>query len=194
MPKIHSSKTVQLFTASCLALVMAGCQSLPQTTPTTTPTINAPIQFNISGKIGITTAMPDGNQSNTAFYAWAQQGERFAIDLTGALGIGATAISFDGKTATLQSERTGNISADSPEELLLEATGWQAPISQLPYWIVGRAAPSDSHHQYDSKGQLAQAVNGEWTATFEYKGNTPSRLRITHTDGHRIIMSIVHGS
>ncbi|WII95028.1 outer membrane lipoprotein LolB [Moraxella haemolytica] len=187
-------KTAQMVMASCLLTVMAGCQTLPKNTPTTTATINAPIQFNITGKIGMITISADNSQSGTAFYAWVQEGERFAIDLTGALGIGATTISFDGKTATLHNQRIRSVHADSPEELLTQVTGWQAPISQLPYWIIGKTAPSDSDHQYDDKGRLAQAVNSDWIATFEYKGNLPNRLRITHTDGHRIIMSIIHGN
>lgn len=176
------------------ALFLTGCQTLPHTTPNpVSHTVNAPIEFNISGKIGITSVSADGSQSGTAFYTWAQEGDRFAIDLTGALGIGATAISFDGQTAMLSSERTGTISATTPEALLLQATGWQAPISQLPHWIVGRSAPSDTQQGYDQQGKLIHAVNGDWTASFEYKSTLPNRLRITHTDGHRVVMTIVHG-
>lgn len=182
----------KILLAAAAVAALAGCQTLPKTQPKPTQTINAPIKFSISGKIGITSVSTEGNQSGTAFYAWAQDAERFAIDLTGALGIGATSISFDGRTATLTSERTGEISASTPEELLLRATGWQAPISQLPYWIVGRAAPSDSDHSRDGAGRLLSATNGDWTANFEYKGSTPNRLRITHTDGHRVVMTMAH--
>lgn len=182
----------KILLAVAAVAALAGCQTLPKAQPAPTQTINEPIKFSIGGKIGITSASAEGNQSGTAFYAWTQDAERFAIDLTGALGIGATSISFDGKTATLTSERTGEINASTPEELLLRATGWQAPISQLPYWIVGRAAPSDSNHSHDDAGRLLSATNGDWTASFEYKGNTPNRLRITHTDGHRVVMTMTH--
>ena len=182
----------KILLAVAAVAALAGCQTLPKAQPAPTQTINEPIKFSIGGKIGITSASAEGNQSGTAFYAWTQDAERFAIDLTGALGIGATSISFDGKTATLTSERTGEINASTPEELLLRATGWQAPISQLPYWIVGRAAPSDSNHSHDDAGRLLSATNGDWTASFEYKGNTPNRLRITHTNGHRVVMTMTH--
>lgn len=187
--------TKKIIASLCFGvLTLTGCQTLPTSTPTPTTLPDAPIQFDISGKIGITSVSPDGTQSNTAFYAWAQDGERFAIDLTGALGIGATSISFDGKTASLSNQQVGDITANTPEELLLQATGWQAPISQLPYWIVGRAAPSDSTHSFDEQGNITTATNGDWAAQFEYKNNKPSRLRITHTDGHRVIMTIIHGN
>ena len=107
--------------------------------------------FNIRGKIGVTTPKTETSaaQTGSAFYVWAQEDERFAIDLTGALGIGHTVIEYDGNSAKLVSERTGEITAATPEELLLQATGWQAPISQLRYWISGRPAPSDTNSQLD---------------------------------------------
>lgn len=184
--------TYKFIATIIFALTLLGCQSTPKTSPIPTKSIHAPIKFSISGKIGITSITNDGNQSGTAFYAWSQDGKRFAIDLTGALGIGATSISFDGSHAILTSERTGKISAPTPEALLLRATGWQAPISQLPFWIMGRTAPSDSAHSYDDLGRLVQATNGAWTANFEYKNSLPNRLKITHTDGHRVVMTMAH--
>lgn len=182
----------KILTTAITIATLTGCQTLPKTQPSPIQIIDAPIKFSISGKIGITSTSPKNSQSGTAFYAWTQDGERFAIDLTGAFGFGATSITFNGKTATLVSERTGQINASSPEELLLQATGWQAPISQLPYWIMGRTAPSDDNYTYDDTGRLLSASNGEWTAIFEYKNNTPNRLHITHTGGYRIVMTIVH--
>lgn len=187
------AKKFRLLTALALgSTLLSACQTLPKTTPTVVQSPDAPIAFNISGKIGMTQVAQDGTQSGTVFYSWVQNGERFNIDLAGALGLGATAISFDGTTATLENGRVGTLHADTPEELLWRATGWQAPISQLPHWIVGRSTPSDQNQQYNTSGQLVSATNGEWTAVFDYKGTLPNRLNITHTDGHRVIMTISH--
>ena len=153
--------------------------------------------FNIRGKIGVTTPKTETSaaQTGTAFYVWAQEDERFAIDLTGALGIGHTVIEYDGNSAKLVSERTGEITAATPEELLLQATGWQAPISQLRYWISGRPAPSDTNSQLDSQGRIDRSQNGDWLAQFSYKNNDrlPSKITVTRGDGHKVIMTISHG-
>lgn len=163
-----------------------------QVTDNTPSTATESLAFSISGKIGITTVSTTGKQANSAFYAWSQAGERFAIDLTGALGIGATNIRYNGQTATLISEQTGELSAENPEALLAKATGWQAPISVLPYWILGKT-PKDSQATYDDTGKLTQASHGDWTAKFDYKTTAlPERLRIDHTDGHRVVMTIAH--
>ena len=153
--------------------------------------------FNIRGKIGVTTPKTETSaaQTGSAFYVWAQEDERFAIDLTGALGIGHTVIEYDGNSAKLVSERTGEITAATPEELLLQATGWQAPISQLRYWISGRPAPSDTNSQLDSQGRIDRSQNGDWLAQFSYKNNDrlPSKITVTRDDGHKVIMTISHG-
>lgn len=203
-PTITQHKPVKLMAiaaASATLLMISGCQSLPKNQVATTPT-TMPVQklsdFNINGKIGVTTPADSANnttaQGGSAFYAWGQQNDRFAIELIGALGIGKTNIQYDGKTATLVSEKTGTLSADNPETLLQKATGWQAPISQMPYWISGRSAPSDSAPQLDSQGRLISSINGDWTASFSYKGNDklPNKISAIQPAGHKVVMTINH--
>ena len=190
------------------AFIITGCQTTQHmgTTPNATSgVVTGSTQypellqsFNIRGKIGITTPKTQNSEAQTgsAFYVWAQEQERFAIDLTGALGIGHTVIEYDGRSATLVSDRTGEIKAASPEELLLQATGWQAPISQLRHWISGRPAPSDTNSQLDAQGRLQSSQNGDWVASFSYNNantRTPNKISVTRADGHKVIMTISHG-
>ncbi|WP_298905713.1 lipoprotein insertase outer membrane protein LolB [uncultured Psychrobacter sp.] len=192
-----------LFTALTTALMItSGCQSLKTANATNQPIGTAQGQpkklesFNITGKIGVTTPSKDnsGNQGGSAFYAWGQQNDRFAIELIGALGIGKTNIEYNGQSATLVSEKTGTLTADDPETLLKKATGWQAPISQMPYWISGRPAPSDSAPQLDAQNRLISSVNGEWQASFTYKGNDklPNKISAMQSQGNKVVMTIDH--
>ena len=203
--------TTLLAAASLLSFTaLTGCQTTASMqTPAAAPVVTdsqTPKRlqaFSIRGKIGIISPQNSDNrgQSGSAFYVWAQDGDRFAIDLTGALGIGHTVIEYNGQTATLVSEKTGTITADTPEELLLQATGWQAPISQLPYWISGSPAPSDSDISFDNNNFLTSATNGEWIANFEYTSNQqsdsslrqlPSKIKVQKQDGHKVVMTISH--
>lgn len=215
-PKISFAKAVSKKGALSLilatsAFIITGCQTTQHMG--TTPNANSSVitgstpqypellqSFNIRGKIGITTPKTENSaaQTGSAFYVWAQEQDRFAIDLTGALGIGHTVIEYDGRTATLVSDRTGEIKADSPEELLLQATGWQAPISQLRHWISGRPAPSDTNSELDAQGRIQASQNGDWVANFSYKDNnastrTPNKITVLRADGHRVILTISHG-
>lgn len=203
------SKTASLsLMLAASAFIVTGCQTTQHmgTTPNATSgVVTGSAQypellqsFNIRGKIGITTPKTQNSEAQTgsAFYVWAQEQERFAIDLTGALGIGHTVIEYDGRSATLVSDRTGEIKAASPEDLLLQATGWQAPISQLRHWISGRPAPSDTNSQLDAQGRLQSSQNGDWVASFSYNNantRTPNKISVTRADGHKVIMTISHG-
>lgn len=189
MEKIHMKKYA-LIMASVLALT--ACQSTPKPSSVTTPApLTTKISFNITGKIGITTQTTDGKTGGSAFYGWSQDGERFAIDLTGALGVGATQIRYDGKTATLTSDEV-SLSADNPNDLLFKATGWHAPIDKLPHWVMGKPADNDTDSVFDDGGKLTQSKNGDWTATFTYQNNLPNRISMTHHAGHKAIITINH--
>lgn len=193
------TRTALFALITSMASVLTACQTLPKSPNATTTQasdgkpIQDKVEFSITGKIGLTTNTPSGKQAGSAFYTWGQEEERFAIDLTGALGMGATQIRYDGQLATLVNDK-GEIQANSPEELLLKATGWHAPISHLPHWIIGRIAQGDTDSQTDEQGRLTHSTNDGWTANFEYPKNStrPSRLIINHAEGHRVVMTIVY--
>lgn len=184
-----------LATALTLSTVsLIGCQTAPKAvTPTTpTPIINTstlpnadlPQRFTINGKIGVKSPQ----QTGSAFYTWSQAQDNFAIGLEGVLGVGRTDINYDGNIATIKSEKipteSHTLTARSPEELLQKVSGWNAPISQLPYWILGKYAPSDSNNQLDAQNRLSVAHNSDWTANFSYDGssNLPSKIVMKNND------------
>lgn len=175
------------------AVSLGACQTLSHHVPASAKMVDGLPRFDVTGKIGVSTKTADGVQAGSAFYTWGQADGRFGIELTGALGMGATTITYDGKTAKLISERTGEITADSPETLLFKATGWQAPISQLPFWVVGQTAPNDTASTHDGN-RLTHSIHGDWRVDFDYtkKATYPNRLVIHHADGHRVVMSITH--
>lgn len=189
---------------------LVGCQSMstsPTTPNTPTQTVSdiqqlTPVKldkFAVLGKIGVVNT--SDNQAGSAFYAWGQDQERFSIELQGALGVGLTTIEYNGNTAVLNNASLGTIAAPTPEALLLQATNWQAPISQLPYWLSGSPAPSDTAQYQDEHGRLIQAVNGEWTASFNYSNDVrldghpyalPNQITAIHSNGSKATISIRH--
>ena len=164
--------------------------------PTDSPALNTqprPISFDITGKLSLISQTAQGKKATTAFYNWVQDDQQFAIDLAGAFGIGATSIRFDGQTATLNT--TGQTQqADNPSQLLYKTTGLFAPIETLPYWVMGQVADGDTNSHYENH-RLSQSTNGDWTAVFEYDNNPlPTRLKLSHQDGHKITLLINHKS
>lgn len=189
---------VLLFTVVCTALW--GCQQhrpvppvlspLPTTPASITPPM--PQSFQLTGKIGVRTPQ----QSGSAFYAWGQQGQRFSIDLSGALGIGQTTIESNGTRFVLQNANTGRLEADQPEILLEQATGWRAPISLLPTWIMGLPDQASSPATYDTQQRLLTLTEQGWSVRFDYADDQalrPSKLVMIQTvDGgeNRVTLTI----
>ena len=175
---------------------LAGCQSI-NTAPKApvTPTVEAPQvdnQFQLNGKIGVRTPQ----QSGSAFFTWIQDGDNFDLELTGILGIGKTMISGTADGVTLNSSKTGLIEANSPEELLQRATGWQAPITHLVDWVQARPADTNATTQKDAAGRIIQIIEDGWTVDLSYvdQATLPNRLvlkqRLANDAENRITMLI----
>lgn len=165
-----------------LTVTLIGCQH-PHThtspmlppIPTASSLPTMPQAFQLTGKVGVRTP----NQSGSAFYAWGQQDNRFSIDLSGALGIGQTTIESNGTHFVLQNANTGRLEADQPETLLEQATGWRAPISLLPKWIMGLPDQRSSPATYDAKQRLQTLTEQGWSVRFDYADDQairPSKL------------------
>lgn len=187
VPPVNSPSPRSVNHARCwisvlmLSAGLTGCQQwVKPNAPSVVQTPDAiPTQFQLTGKIGVRTPQ----QSGSAFYAWAQEDQRFAIELSGALGIGQTRIEGGNGKFSLDNSKTGYLEAESAEALLQRATGWQAPISQLPRWVMGAAIAVDSPATYDSQMRLATLTEQGWQVRFDYLDTSqpkrPSRLIMT---------------
>ena len=179
LPKLNAF-TCTFFTSSILLL--SGCQQIVKTKVAhPTATLEAPIdavkpenQFQLQGKIGVKTSQ----QSGSAFFTWLQDQDQFDIELTGILGIGKTQISGKPGNVTLNSAKTGLIEAETPEELLQRATGWQAPITHLIDWVQARSATTSAQAQKDPQGRINQIIEDGWTVDLSYneQAKLPNRL------------------
>ena len=177
MQSVFSKLSLSLVVTS--TLMMTGCQSLKPVeniAPTPiTPSLKTPEnEFALQGKIGVKTP----KQSGSAFFTWQQQQEDFEIELSGILGVGKTQISGSSGQITLNSAKTGLISADTPEELLERATGWQAPITHLVDWVQARPATTTAKLQKDDTQRISQIIEQGWTVDLNYNAQAkmPNRL------------------
>lgn len=167
------SITYALFASG--VFLLTGCQQIVKPeAPLATPLVQANNHFELQGKIGVKTAQ----QSGSAFFTWVQEQENFDIELTGILGVGKTQISGRNGEVTLNSAKTGLIQAESAEELLQRATGWQAPITHLVDWVQARSATTTAQIQKDSTDRVIQIIEDGWTVDLSYneKAELPYRL------------------
>ena len=164
--------SLSLITSS---LFLTGCQQFTQPLgPAPAPMVEAHNQFNLQGKIGVRTPQ----QSGSAFFRWAQDNQDFDIELSGILGVGKTQISGKPGEVTLNSANTGLIRAESPEELLQQATGWNAPITHLVQWVQARPASTDAKITKDDLQRPTQFLEDDWTVDLSYNDQAalPNKL------------------
>lgn len=170
---IFSKFSLSLIAAS--TLILSGCQQYtkPQT-PNVAQIPEAAKNFNLQGKIGVRTP----GQSGSAFFTWVQQQDEFDIELSGILGVGKTQISGQPGNVTLNSAKTGLIQADTPEELLQRATGWQAPITHLVDWVQAKPATTQAKISKDEQNRPIQFLEDGWTVDLSYneQAQLPNKL------------------
>lgn len=157
------------------ALTLSGCQQFTHTPLTTIPSLNpGQNQFSLEGKIGVRTPQ----QSGSAYFTWVQNQAQFSLQINGALGVGKTIIEGQPGQVSLNSAKTGLITAASPEELLEQATGWVAPITYLVDWVQARPATPAAQLQRDDSNRIIQIQEQDWLVDLSYldAATLPNRL------------------
>lgn len=102
---------------------------------------------------------------------WEQHGEAFRLRIIAPLGRGTFEILREPGKVTLIDPQNNVYSANSPEQLLQEATGWRLPISNIEYWVRGLLAPGESPSQVnlDEGGLLKDFAVRKWrVSVLEY--------------------------
>lgn len=147
-------------------------------------------EWQIRGKIGIRTETDGGS----AYLDWTQSFDSFYILLSGPLGQGSTIVSGNPSGARLENS-DGTFVSDSPEQLVLEHTGWQIPIKNLLYWIKGIPAPYGNVAMTRTElGTIATLDQDGWHLQYDRYGNAlnallPQRIKI-HKDDLKVTLVI----
>lgn len=150
--------------SSISTLTLSACQSIQTPSQTISPMEQGLNQFNIQGKIGVKTPQ----QSGSAFFTWQQNQDQFDIVLSGILGVGKTQIKGQPGEVTLNSAKTGLVTAESPEDLLEQATGWRTPITNLVHWVQAKPASLKADLQKDEQQRIQQIIEDGWTVNLSY--------------------------
>ncbi len=120
-------------------------------------------QWDISGKIGVITAQNSGSAS----LKWLENNGYYTINLAGPLGAGAIALTGRPDNVTLKMANGQILSAPTPEQLLIQAWGWQLPVSHLKYWVRGLPVPNiAAKKQFDMKNRLSNLTQQNWHVSY----------------------------
>lgn len=141
--------------------------------------------WQVQGKMGL--RIP--NNSGSMYFNWKQEGDTWAIHLSGPLGQGATWIKGNGQTVSLQAGDKLPIYADSAEQLMQRSLGWSLPIRSLHYWIRGFPDPATAFDsiEKDQDNNLSRLSQSGWNIVYsryqEKDGWTlPQKIIATNDD------------
>ena len=124
------------------------------------------------------------SESYTPRIQWQQQGGNYKIRLWGTFNAGNTVIIGEPKLVTM--EHDGNsITANTPEELVLDNLGYELPISYLEFWVRSLPVPgSDAELEFNVQNHLSTIKQDGWEIAYldmrQFDGVIlPRRVEIT---------------
>lgn len=169
-----------------LALVLGGCAALEPAAPRQWETHSAQLaamqHWTARGKVALRSA----DAAESATLLWRQRGMETRLELSGPLGVGATAIHSDGRVLHIRrgdEEQTLDISTP---DALRQSTGWDLPLTALVHWLKGLPAPDATVQSLEfdpDTGLLRRFEQDDWEVFYqayaEFEGLTlPKRLQI----------------
>ena len=127
MPK----SSLRLVAALLGVALIAGCAMRGQA-----PGI-VDFDFRVRGKIAVRGI----EAPFAATFDWRQAGERFEIDIWGALGQGRVRLDGDGRALRITDPRGRITRGMDAETLMQRELGWSVPVDALRHWVRGRRHP-----------------------------------------------------
>lgn len=120
--------------------------------------------WQIQGKLGVRTP----GDSSSVSLSWKQSPDNYAIHLSGPFGQGATSIKGNRDSVQLLPPKGEPLVAATPEELLIQALGWDIPLQGLYYWIRGIPAPREpvTRQNNSTEGTLTFLEQSGWQLTY----------------------------
>ena len=106
------------------------------------------------------------NESYTPRIQWRQQEDNYRIRLWGTFNAGNTLIIGEPKLVTMEHDGD-SITANTPEELVLDNLGYELPISYLEFWVRSLPAPgSDAELEFSVLNHLSTIKQDGWKITY----------------------------
>ena len=141
-----------------------------------------PIQhWELRGRFAVRTDERGGQAS----LSWKRAAAQHSIRLNGPLGRGVVRINQDETGAELQDAEQRVFHAANAEELLYRYTGWQLPLTNLNFWVLGIPVPGlPASQELDDAGRMKSLRQQGWEVQYQdyvLSGSheLPSRFTLT---------------
>ena len=177
----------------CCILILTGCSSNPPIEITDGSkavnwaehfaAVKTLTKWNANAKVAIKVKQ----KTQSAKMHWQQQDESYKIEFSGPFGHAGPLLTGNGKSATLQIPKEAPIKGPNTSNLLQQRLGWQLPVENAKYWILGIPSPLSESKVTLKDEKLAVLQQDGWNinyAKYQTVGDRqlPSKIIITRDD------------
>jgi len=149
--------------------------------------------FDLHGRVAVSS----GDEGFSARLRWNQAAGRSEIALDGPLGVGGVRITSDGEQLTVINSKGETLDRDAAQAEMHARLGFEPPIAQLRYWMLGVPAPGgEPHETVDPEGRLLVLEQDGWHVDYsDYRVALAESVpaRVTLTRGPLRVRLIVDG-
>lgn len=169
-----------------LALLLGGCAALEPAPPQQWEDHSAQLaglqEWTARGKVALRSA----DAAESASLVWRQRGAETDVELSGPLGVGATAIHSDGRLLHIRRGDEETTLDISTPDAVRQSTGWDLPLQALVHWLKGLPSPDSTVEGLTldpDTGLLRHLEQDDWDVHYqtygEFGGVTlPRRLQL----------------
>ena len=118
--------------------------------------------WEIAGKIG---ARENALRSTSSMFQWRQKDDRYVIYLFNTLGQVQLTLSGNARKTMAQQPDGKTYQADSPEQLLMELTGWYFPVSSARFWLQGQTQGHEENIVRSPEGFITGFQTRQWNVS-----------------------------
>ena len=123
------------------------------------PQLQARDQFVLKGRVAVAT----GSDGFNARLRWTQAGKQTHMSLDGPLGAGGVQVTSDGSAVSIVTSRGDRLDNDAARAELASRLGFDPPIDNLRYWVLGVPEPSHpAQESLDSQQRLTTLEQDGW--------------------------------
>jgi outer membrane lipoprotein LolB len=178
--------------AAAVAALLAGCRTMPAPAPLPGPGADAPWleqraalekleRYSLSGRVAVAAR----GEGFSGALRYQQQPQRSELALDGPLGMGGMRVVLEGDALSITNSK-GERLDDSAARVELEGSlGFQMPIEELRWWLLGIPAPGEANVDADAvSGEIRSFVQDGWKISIESRSpalgfGLPQRLTAT---------------
>jgi outer membrane lipoprotein LolB len=149
-------------------VVLASCRTVPVHQPPVgespswevrRPQLQARDRFTLKGRVAVAT----GTDGFNARLRWTQDGKQTHMSLDGPLGAGGVQVTSDGSAVSIVTSHGDRLDNDAARAELTSRLGFDPPIGDLRYWVLGVPEPSHpAQESLDAQQRLATLEQDGW--------------------------------